>query len=82
MEQEYKCLVCKHRNTDPGSWLCDNCYRYLGNKIVSEAIDEVGGDYSRMPKHIPKVQHDDYFVKLMKKKRAEKRKWQKQKRNM
>jgi hypothetical protein len=72
-----KCLVCKHRNTDPGHWICDNCFKYIGKQIVQEVIEEVGGDYSKMPEHIPEEQHDDYFVKLLKKKRAEKRAWKK-----
>lgn len=65
------CLVCKKRRIPIGVWICDNCYRYLGREVVSETIEQCGSDYSEIPKYISENQHDYYFVRMLKKKRAE-----------
>lgn len=76
MNQEYNsyrfCLVCKKREVKSNYWICKKCYRYIGNKIIEDVIQECGGSYQKIPNHIPKNQYEDYFTKLLKKRRTEK----------
>jgi hypothetical protein len=71
MKKKKYCLVCKTNEIKYGVWICNSCYRYLGKKVVAETVEECGGAYEKIPKHIPEKQYDDYFVKTLKKKKVE-----------
>jgi hypothetical protein len=65
------CLVCKTTPVEQHIWICGNCFRYVGKKVIEETIEECGGGYEKIPDHIPKEQQDDYFVKTLESKKEE-----------
>lgn len=65
------CIVCKKVKVKHDVWICDGCYRYIGKETIADTIEKCGSDYSRIPEYIPEEQYDNYFVKLLNRKRVE-----------